>query len=274
MSHNSASQRDKSGRTPRPTTKPLAAKRGRPDSSLGSFPGGEMSDLEHEALARQGPPPNRHGDFLENDNLASFGRLGEKLKEKRKKERDLEEEEEREKEKAWARAPAPPTYHSRHDNGPGETSSRRNVASSHRERTPPGTNRKSAPARSEPKTHHPAPPRTDASQLAAALHKDKIPARGKESEDNNVAAMSELNLSGNSSKEPVSNKAGKAPESNAQGRNVKKANYDIAKARNLKKEADAESSRTSKKAESSGTGEKSSGDHRDSKRKRTAGGSS
>ncbi|KAF7880952.1 uncharacterized protein EAF02_006843 [Botrytis sinoallii] len=83
---------------------------------------------------------------------------------------------------------------------------------------PPGTERKSTPARSEPKTHHPAPSRTDAPQLAAAPRKDKTPARGKESEDSNVKAMSDLNLSGNSSKEPVSNKAGKAPESNAPGR--------------------------------------------------------
>ncbi|KAF7897277.1 hypothetical protein EAF00_005505 [Botryotinia globosa] len=211
MLHDSASQRDKYGRTSRPTTKPSAAKRGRRDSSVESSSSDEMSDLDSEligrnldsnasireyfkqkdeALSRQGPPPNRHGNFLEDEDLASYGILGEKLK----NERDLEEEKEREKEEARARAFA------------------------HRERTPPGTNRKSAPARSEPKTHHPAPLRTDASQITAAPRKIITPARGKESEDDNVAAMSVLNPSENSSEEPVSNKAGKVRESNAQGR--------------------------------------------------------
>ncbi|KAF7948366.1 uncharacterized protein EAE97_003777 [Botrytis byssoidea] len=368
MLHNSASQRDRYGRTSRPTTKSSAAKRGRRDSSVEPSSSDEMSDLDSEligrnldpnasireyfkkkdeALSRRGPPPNRHGNFLEDEDLASYGILGEKLQKKLQNERYLEEEKEREEEEARARAFA------------------------HRERTLPGTNRKSAPAHSEPKTHHPAPPSTDASHIAAAPRKIGTPARGKESEDNTIAAMSVLNLSGNSSKEPVSNKAGKVREPNAQVRDStasqalrsksnypgcykvardvhyklipyddkrarkelqgrsrfvcqlsrrckyiafenegdaikhmethlddvcnfigsrddrlkhrdtcphhvgheRKKNYDNAKARKSRKEADGGSPNTAKKAGSSGAHGKPSGDHTDSKRKRPAGGS-
>ncbi|KAF7937386.1 uncharacterized protein EAE98_001700 [Botrytis deweyae] len=183
MPHNPASQRDKSGRTPRSTTKPPATKRGRRDSSLELFSDDEWTDLDHEefdrnlnpnasiqeyfrkkdeALARQAPPPNEYGDFLGSEDLESVGILGQKLSEKRKKKKAEEEKKQREMEEAWAMAPPPATSHPRRGNESGETPSRRNISSSHRERAPLGTDRKSTPARSEPKTHHPAPSRTDA----------------------------------------------------------------------------------------------------------------